>query len=244
MTTARFEHTRAARQGIMRPAPVFAPDVLAARFIAALVLTLSWLLAAPAIALAAKVPPTSVTVLTRKENASIAADTLVVRIRGPILPPVTRRFNEAMASSIPDPKTVIVDIDSDGGTLDEAERLAAALHALRDRYDLKTFVRHGGHCLSACVLVFLEGEERIAGSASSWLFHGVCHRYRDRPSPKETQRFIDLMMRSGINKDFVCRMIEKGYFTDPGDFWASGYELFHVYDSNIITQMIEPWQPR
>lgn len=184
-----------------------------------------------------------VEIVTARENVSLPPDTLVLLVTGPIVAPMRELIAEALAVREGTYDVLIVDLNSDGGELGHAEHVASLLNAQRDRTDLKTYVRNGSRCLSACILAFMEGEERIAGSASTWLFHGVCPPFHDRPSLLQTQRFIDLLQQAGVSEPFVCELVDQGYFTQPGDFWASGYELFHVYDAKIITRLIEQWRP-
>ena len=140
--------------------------------------------------------------------------------------------------------TLILDLDSSGGQLAYAEEFVTALRLIRAGANLKTYVRHGSKCLSACVLVFLQGDERIAGGASSWLFHAACPAHSDLVLPKETMRFIDLMAASGVSEPFLSLLVLNGYMSKPGEFWLSGYELFNVHNANIITKLLDPWRPQ
>jgi hypothetical protein len=140
--------------------------------------------------------------------------------------------------------TIILDLDSAGGLLSYTEEVLAVLQSIRLSVQLNTYVRHGSECLSACVLVFLQGEERIAGGASAWLFHGVCHAFTEVPTPKQTERFIALMAAAGVSESFLSTLIDNGYLSRPGEYWLSGYELYHIHNAGIITSLLDPWRPR
>lgn len=213
-----------------------------ATFTVALWASIPWLFHHPAEAAEIDGEPV-IEVITVKENPSLESGVLVVRFTGRIAPPLAEKLEKIASEIIPDYHAIIIDMDSAGGELAYTERVAEILRRMRDEVDLKTYVRHGAHCLSACVLLFAEGEERMAGSSSSWLFHGVCHAFQDQPSPVATQRFLDLLLEAGVSEEFICGFAEKGYFNEPGGHWMSGYELFHLHDANIITRMVPSRQP-
>lgn len=183
---------------------------------------------------------TSIRFLTARENASLDERTLVIVARGPIAPPMVEEL-ERRRGDIGSYGRVILDLDSPGGELGYAERLVTFLQSIRGAVELTTYVRHGSRCLSSCVLAFLQGEERVAGGASAWLFHGVCHAFAELPLPKETERFLALLAEAGVSKEFVALLESR--IGAPGEFWASGYELDRVYKANIITRLIDPWRP-
>jgi len=89
----------------------------------------------------------------------------------------------------------------------------------------------------------VQGDQRIAGGSSVWLFHGVCFAHTNVPSLSLTDRFIDILREAGVDEDFLCRLVDEGYVTSAGKLWLSGYELVNVYHANIITQLLEPWHP-
>ena len=183
---------------------------------------------------------TSIRFLTARENASLDERTLVIVARGPIAPPMVEEL-ERRRGEVGTYGRVILDLDSPGGQLSYAERLVAFLQSIRGEVELATYVRHGSRCLSSCVLAFVQGEERIAGGASAWLFHGVCHAFAELPLPRETERFIALLAKAEVSKTFLALLESR--IGMPGEFWASGYELHRVYEANIITRLIDPWRP-
>jgi hypothetical protein len=56
-------------------------------------------------------------------------------------------------------------------------------------------------------------------------------------------RYLALLEDLGVKPDFTCKLKQEGYMTSPGAFILSGYELFHNYDSGIITELLPNWRP-
>jgi hypothetical protein len=220
----------APRRGVFRLAPTAAPLVRAVALCAALLA-----LTAPAAA--------GFEVLTTKQNDTIAEDTVVLRLKGSIVPPLADELRTVASSLSPDTKRVLFDLDSPGGSLTEMEKIVAVIADIRRARRVDTLVRHGAMCASACVALFMQGERRTAGGSSVWLFHGVCFAHTNVPSISLTHRFIDILREAGADEDFLCRLVDEGYVTDAGKLWLSGYELVNVYHANIITQLLDPWRP-
>lgn len=182
-------------------------------------------------------------VLTDADNPTIAADSLVVRLTGPILSPMARDLAAAWQASGDGRARLLIDLDSPGGSLVEAEAIIAALAAIRTEARVDTLVRHGALCASACITVFVQGEDRAAGGASAWLFHGACRDPGSNvPSLALTERYLDILREAGVDDRFLCDLVAEGYVTTPGQLWLSGYELVHVHEAGIITRLLEPWR--
>lgn len=181
-------------------------------------------------------------VLTTTDNATIAADTVVLRLSGKIEPPLASELTGIWSGLRPQYTRLLFDLDSPGGSLAETEKIVDAIAAIRREARVDTLVRHGATCASACIAVFVQGEQRSAGGASAWLFHGACYEHSNVPSVGLTDRYMDILRKAGVSEEFLCRLIADGYVTTPGKLWLSGYELFHLYDTNVITRLLEPWQ--
>ena len=201
-----------------------------------------------AVALACLVPfdPASagLEIVTSAENPTVAADTVVLRLTGKIEPPMA----EELAALWPDLaqryQRMLIDLDSPGGSLIETEALVSIIAGIRRTARVDTLVRHGALCASACVAIFVQGEDRVAGGASVWLFHGACHETGSNvPSIALTERYLDILREAGVAQSFLCTLAAEGYVTTPGNLWLSGYELYNVYKANVITRFLEPWQP-
>ena len=182
-------------------------------------------------------------VLTTKENDTIAGDMVVLRLKESIVPPLADELRTIASSLSPETRRVLFDLDSPGGSLTETEKIVAVIARMRASRRVDTLVRHGAMCASACVALFMQGEQRIAGGSSVWLFHGVCYAHTNVPSLSLTDRFIDILREAGADEDFLCHLVDEGYVTAAGKLWLSGYELVNVYHANIITELLEPWRP-
>lgn len=184
-----------------------------------------------------------VEIFTRMDNDSIDERTMVMRITGAIFPPMAREIEQAWASRPGSIARMLIDIESPGGELGETERIVEVIRAIRAQGKVDSLVRHGALCASACVAIYAQGEERAAGGSSVWLFHGACHRGSNVPSIALTGRFLDLLAEAGVSSDFIRTLTERGYVTNAGKLWLSGYELHHVFEANIITRLLDPWRP-
>jgi hypothetical protein len=170
-------------------------------------------------------------------------DTVVVRYRGPIAYPMAENLEEIGKELRTVYRTVVLDLDSEGGTLAHAALVIQVLRRLRAQMALHTVVQQGRSCLSACIPIFMQGSERKAGGASVWMFHGACGAYSNVPTATATNRYLQLLSEAGVAEAFLCRLRELGAFSEPGGYWMSGYELFHDRDAGVITELLPAWQP-
>lgn len=182
-------------------------------------------------------------VLTSMENDTIAEDTVVLRFRGTIEAPMAADLGSIWSGLRPRYKRLLLDLDSPGGSLAETEKVVSVIADIRREARIDTLVRHGAMCASACVAIFVQGEDRAAGGASVWIFHGACQNHSNVPSLGLTDRYLDILREAGVSSAFLCHLVEKGYLTSAGKLWLSGYELYHVQRANVITRLLEPWRP-
>lgn len=180
---------------------------------------------------------------TKADNNEIGESTIVVFYQGQIVFPMAENLEEIGRTVVGRYKEVILDLDSPGGQLSDAAKAVAALRSWRRDAKLNTRVRHGRNCLSACVILFMQGDERLAGGASVWQFHGACPPFTNRPSSAATERYIAMLRESGVGEEFLCELTSGRYLTLPGKYWLSGYELFHRKGAGIITGLLPSWQP-
>ena len=66
-----------------------------------------------------------------------------------------------------------VELDSDGGLLIHALSAAWFLRALPPEAEVRMVVPAGGHCHSACTILFAAGDRRAAGADATFVFHPV-----------------------------------------------------------------------
>ncbi len=179
---------------------------------------------------------------TTADDDAIAPDTVIIFYEGEIVFPMADNIAEISKQLMGRYKYIVLDLDSPGGQLDHTIKVVTALWEWRRDAILRTRVRHGRHCLSACVIVFMQGNVRIAGGASVWLFHGPCPKYTNVPSPGGTERYLAMLREAGVGEDLLCELTSGQYISQPGKFWLSGFELFHRKGAGVITELLHAWQ--
>ncbi len=85
--------------------------------------------------------------------------------------PMARRFEEAFENWRYETDRFIIDLHSPGGVLQEGEQVIRIINRMQRSHQVDTRVRARRSCLSMCVAIFLQGEERIAAPNSRWMFH-------------------------------------------------------------------------
>lgn len=181
--------------------------------------------------------------LTHETNDTIAEELVVLRLQGAIEPPIAQAFEDIWEELGPGHARLLIDLDSPGGDLEETEAFVEVIKAVRRTAAVDTLVRHDATCASACIAIFVQGGKRHAGGSSTWMFHGACRGQTNVPSLTQTDRFLDLLRDAGVADDFLRRLVADGYVTTPGKLWLSGYELFHVFEANVITDLLPAWRP-
>lgn len=186
-----------------------------------------------------------VEVLLPGSARSIASDTVVLFIRnGQIDDTTAARVAEAVERLPASTVTLILRLDLRGGGQRATGEIVSTLGRLADRgIRLRTLVHQGDVCASACILLFMQGQERYAGNASAWGFHGACYPGTNVPSPGATRQQIEDLITSGVSRAFLDRLRSAGCMDEPGVYWLSGYELKSVYGSGIVTHLAPAWQP-
>ena len=218
--------------------------LVAMRFSICVWLSIAFLTAVPSLGMAER-PNTWIgfEVLENADDSTIKPDQVVIKYVGPISFPMAENLQEIWQTIKGKYKVVVLDLDSPGGDLVHAEKVIAVLERMRSEVVLKTLVQQAQKCLSACVLVFVQGVERVAGGATAWMFHGACSQFSNAPVEEPTRRYVGVLRAAGVDDGFVCQLEAKGYLTRPGQFWISGYELFHTAKANVITRLLPNWQP-
>jgi hypothetical protein len=188
--------------------------------------------------------PAEVSVITSQQAPSIAAGSVVVRVGGgEIDDTVARRLVAAIDGLAGDYDTIILRLDTAGGSDRATIGIIRRLEALvASGVRLRTMVNQGDICASACILIFMQGQERYAGNASVWGFHGACLPGTNIPVPQATRQLYDALEERGVSPAFIQMLEQCGYLSQPGVYWLSGYELSEVHDAGIITHLIPAWE--
>lgn len=162
---------------------------------------------------------------------------LTISIKGEIFPPLVKNFNLEV-KKFKGFKTLILNLDSPGGYVDEGFLLIDRIKTLKDSgIEIHTTVKNGNKCASMCVPIFMQGSKRSAGEVSSFMFHGAFGGFSNTPIESETKRLIDSFTESDVSQIFLQKLIDTDVFNKPGQYWITGQELFDNH-SNIVTNII------
>lgn len=183
------------------------------------------------------------TIKTHKQDPALAADEIYILYSGPVAFPLAENLQEIWQQVKDSITRVTLEIESMGGEVGVARKVVSLLREIRSTATLITRVEAGKTCASACLLIYMQGMERQASGASSFMFHGVCPFFTNIPNQKATEQFIEMLTEAGVSGNFLSYLSSCGYLTKPGAFWISGYELFHVAEANVITELLPSWNP-
>ena len=183
------------------------------------------------------------TVLTSEDGAMQANDMVVIKYDGPIAFPMAGNLREIWDEIARNPrfKTVVLRLNSPGGTQNEGEAVMQILGEIRDHADLVTLVAEHDLCASMCIPLFIQGESRHASPASVWMFHGATRSMSNIPSLSLTMRYVDYFKERAVGAKFIASLISKDYLVTPGEYWIAGVEL--ATESDIVTKLDPNWKP-
>jgi hypothetical protein len=178
------------------------------------------------------------------DGAVSAPDLVVIEYDGPIVFPMAENLR-AIWSEIEKNgrfQRVALRLNSPGGTDLHGFEVIDLLREMREKVRLMTVVNEHDLCASMCVPIYLQGDVRYAGPATSWMFHGAAKGLSNIPVLAPTLRYFDVFKERGIDASFTTFLFDNNYVTSPGAYWISGYEL--AVKSNIITKLLPNWQPQ
>jgi hypothetical protein len=183
-------------------------------------------------------------VLTAEDGAMSAKDLVVIEYDGPIVFPMAENLRAIWDEIRKDSRfqRVALRLNSPGGTDIHGLEVIGVLREMREKVELMTVVNEHDLCASMCVPIYLQGDVRYAGPATSWMFHGAARSLSNIPVLAPTLRYFDLFRERGIDATFTSFLLDNNYVTTPGQYWISGYEL--AEKSNIITKLLPNWQPQ
>lgn len=169
----------------------------------------------------------------------------VLRIEGNIVPPLAEEFKAAI-SQFPAGRRVIMDFHSPGGMHTEGVKIIEAIKEARKSISIDSFVDNGALCASMCIPLFMQGEKRVAGARSSFMFHGAAPWYTNTPTPSVTKEYTQSLLDAGVSGEWLQKLWDLGVFSEPMEYWASGEDLFNE-NSGVVTSLKpkvikhEPW---
>ncbi|MEM9278587.1 MAG: ATP-dependent Clp protease proteolytic subunit [Pseudomonadota bacterium] len=157
--------------------------------------------------------------------------------------PMATRFREAFNEWGSKTGKFVIDLNSPGGALIEGNKVIEQINAMKPSHVIETHVGPNNVCLSMCVPIFLQGENRIASGSSRWMFH----------EPTAYDYFSDEEVSAPkFERDYYNNRFFERYFTDSAmdpawrenlrkewvgkDVWRTGKQLVDER-SNIIIDL-------
>lgn len=163
-------------------------------------------------------------------------NTGIVLISGPVDEAMLESLRpqlEQMPNSI---RTLEITLDSGGGQNKVGDQIIELLRAeKRKGRHLITRVRNGAVCASMCLPIYLQGDERFAGPASSFMFHAVhaSFGYGGIARPEQTARYLQYFREAGVSSVWLDQAIQEGVFDSPQPTWYNGQELLAA-NANLV----------
>lgn len=116
----------------------------------------------------------------------------------------TSAFNHVI-SMIRKGKTVVLELNSEGGMWDSMKPLYDALRGTCDgaaQCHITSYVASGDHCNSACIALFMSGDNRYAGTTAHFGFHKAS--YEIGPLKFDMPGEYEKMLKSvGVNAQWI-----------------------------------------
>lgn len=179
----------------------------------------------------AQMVPGHVEILDLGENSEFS----VIKVTGMILSPMADELSELL-DKISSGQRLILDFKSEGGESREGYKIIEAIKKHKARLKIDTFVDNGALCASMCIPLFMQGQTRIAGARSSFMFHGASPINTNVPNPISSRVYTDALVEAGASAEWVESLWSQGIFSKPMEYWANGEELF-AEKSNIVTKV-------
>ncbi len=175
----------------------------------------------------------------------------VVSFSGPLL----EGTGEAVASSMESSKynRVVLELNSLGGRTKESDLIKASMDKLRaNGKTVDTFVANGSTCQSACTLLFMYGDHRIAGEAATFMFHSVQNENMRGYAVRDATNLMLYYYKSrGLSATWISELQAQGVFTTVNEFYISGKDadqqkigLVTETVSSLVIQKSLPFDPQ
>ncbi|GJL93939.1 MAG: hypothetical protein DHS20C05_03440 [Hyphococcus sp.] len=168
-------------------------------------------------------------------------DALVFAWRDGIDVPMARHFADAYDEYRGEASRIIIELNSTGGSLYEGGQVIKVIDRMKRTHKVDTRVGPRRICLSMCVPIFLQGEERSAAATARFMFHeptltdaitGKPVKEPEFEKEFSSQRFVDrYFVNSPMDPDWRDDLIAEWR---GRDIWRSGKQLVDE-GSNIVT---------
>jgi hypothetical protein len=168
--------------------------------------------------------------------------TLSIAWSGPIIPGTADDLRTALDKYGAASHRVVLFLKSAGGRVDEGDRVIHLLDGIKPTHRLITVVLDGSLCASMCIPVFLQGDDRLAGRTSRWIFHEAARQAEnEKERRKETlYLFQKYYVPAGVSMQWLKRMMP---LVKRAELSESGGDLISA-KSGIITYPLEKWTER
>jgi len=176
--------------------------------------------------------------LTTRERGDMVVLAWVGRVDLPMRTLLARAFDKWRNKS----DHFLLRLNSQGGSLREGRDVIELLRRIKQTHKLDTYVASKEICMSMCVPIFLEGNNRIAASSARFMFHEP-KRYNDDGSEAKgfsferealSRRFFDKYFANSPMDETWRMRLEKNWVGK--DIFKSGKQLVEER-SNIITRL-------
>jgi hypothetical protein len=161
---------------------------------------------------------------------------------GPIIPGMADDLRTALDKYGAASHRVVLFLNSAGGRVDEGDRVIHLLDGIKPTHWLITVVLDGSLCGSMCIPVFLQGDDRLAGRTSRWIFHEAARQAaNEKERRKETlYLFQKYYVPAGVSMQWLKRMMP---LVERAELSESGGDLISA-KSRIVTYPLEKWTER
>ncbi|MEL6323927.1 MAG: ATP-dependent Clp protease proteolytic subunit [Pseudomonadota bacterium] len=169
--------------------------------------------------------------------------TVVFSWRGDVRAPMARRFEDAFEEWRGEADAFLIRLDSPGGALAEGNEVIGVIRYMQRSHPVMTEILPGDDCLSMCVPIFMQGEQRRAAPNARFMFHQpiAVDLYTDEvaeqlPAEREyvAERFLRRYFDDGqVDPAWVDRLRDDW---QRGDVWKSGRDLVDE-GSGIVTEL-------
>lgn len=185
-------------------------------------------------------PPSQVAGTLKVARSQANKQTTILVWTGPIFRPMAKQFERAIEENKSRSTRFLLQLNSPGGSVSEAEKVIALLRNLKETHRVDTLVRAGWTCGSMCPFIYAQGENRYAAPASMWLFHEIL--YSDpktgKPMHLERQRWLglidDYFVPAGLSESWLDKMKT---IVKSRDLYVSGDSLLRN-KAGLITKHI------
>lgn len=170
-------------------------------------------------------------------------DTVVFSWRGPIETPMARQLAQAFDEHLDSTRHAVLMLDSPGGSISEGDAVITLLQRVKREHFLETRVQARRRCLSMCVPIYLQGDERTAAPSSRWMFHeprlvdSITGEDIDRPAFEQQYTnwrfFRRYFVNSEMDQAWAAALAQQWR---GKDIWRTGQELYDE-GSNVILHL-------